>query len=1189
MRKTKQQGWEARWLEAKDFVEVFGTRSLLARYVASLQQEVEDKVFVAVCGLYSAGKSTFLNALLTEEWLPTSPIPTSANVVYIEHGDRPHIEMETTSGQKKTFSVTTREDIEYALLDGDKIERVHLRLPFQSNIPKSLCFLDTPGVDSTDPAHERRTEEAIMRADVCLFLSDYHHVLSGDGMKFLHRCFQEQVQTVFLINQIDKHNEEEMSFDTFLQQVKEGLHEANVNRLPLFTTSWKYRSHSFHQENELFQWLTTRAVKRSGDVRWELFLKACEQELTHAKEDVLSFAPETSNEELKERLAKLEEQHKQLQQKTANRKEQAKKRVDTFLHHLNLTPYEIRELAGSYLESRQKGFSVGLFSSAKKKARTQQERLDAFFDAFLSTVEAQAVLPFEKEMRTFFVQNDLVKQGDMPTRSVKEILKKEDIEAYVKEGASDSGDSLLHYTGSLSNHVKQQLKRWWLEATSLMDEVLTSTASSELQRIAEEKSLVVDELQKREQLQYELNSLDGWATALETLSSHQQQVGEVRGMQVLQWAEEKLMSATPHQKEDRLESVFHTTVEKGPVHTTQTSELIDWQAALPILEDIPLLESYAKRLVEKAKQLDNQTYTVTLFGAFSAGKSSVANALLGEEWIVSSPHPTTAAITEIRLPERAEDEETMFVRFKSWERLTNDLRPYFGDEYTVTNVSQLHKTLQVSSKKSPFLEALRTGLAEWGAAIGTDRHASLSELACFTAQERTSCFVDTVTLYKTCPLTEAGIVLRDTPGIDSVNTRHTSVAFDLLRTSDAILYVTYYSHAFARADEEFLRQIGRLLDGDAIGMLTFLVNAADLAETTEELDSVVKFVERELAKVGIRQPALYPISAKTALRNKKSGEEATQEFRQVEHRLYEEGPALAKEHVHTSARRLVKQAFKYLEETIEMSSSSKEEQQIQFTSLQDRVTVIQKELHKLSSTPFMTSVRKEAAELTYFVNQRVRLRFSEWFTESFYPGRLQGSMKAQQEGLQQAYNELIEHIAFEIVQEMRATFARLQQALEKTVSAWQEEWNDQFCFDERWLDQFEWDASRLQFDVPQPKTTLAGRKEMGWKKRYKGARAFFEQGGRKEIESLLQITLQEKWEQDVESICQEMLSTFVGSLELFVSEKRTAQMEALDSLLHDRKDVMEQSDKLPLLVEQKDKLQRFVTRSISRERREPLT
>ena len=47
------------------------------------------------------------------------------------------------------------------------------------------------------------------------------------------------------------------------------------------------------------------------------------------------------------------------------------------------------------------------------------------------------------------------------------------------------------------------------------------------------------------------------------------------------------------------------------------------------------------------QRIDNKIVKIGVFGTFSAGKSSLINALLGDHYLVSSPNPTTAATTEI--------------------------------------------------------------------------------------------------------------------------------------------------------------------------------------------------------------------------------------------------------------------------------------------------------------------------------------------------------------------------------------------------------------------------------------------------------------------------------------------------------------------------------------------------------------
>ena len=98
-------------------------------------------------------------------------------------------------------------------------------------------------------------------------------------------------------------------------------------------------------------------------------------------------------------------------------------------------------------------------------------------------------------------------------------------------------------------------------------------------------------------------------------------------------------------------------------------------------------------------------------------------------------------------------------------------------------------------------------------------------------------------------LTRMGVTLVDTPGADSINARHTGVAFDYIRNADAILFITYYNHAFAKADREFLIQLGRVKDAFELDKMFFIVNAIDLASTMNEEEEVKDYVSLRITTI----------------------------------------------------------------------------------------------------------------------------------------------------------------------------------------------------------------------------------------------------------------------------------------------------------------------------------------------------
>ena len=91
------------------------------------------------------------------------------------------------------------------------------------------------------------------------------------------------------------------------------------------------------------------------------------------------------------------------------------------------------------------------------------------------------------------------------------------------------------------------------------------------------------------------------------------------------------------------------------------------------VEAIPGFLETAEYFRKKADRLDGQEFTVALFGAFSAGKSSFSNALIGENVLPVSPNPTTAAINRIRPVSVGKEDKTADILLKTEDRMTEDV------------------------------------------------------------------------------------------------------------------------------------------------------------------------------------------------------------------------------------------------------------------------------------------------------------------------------------------------------------------------------------------------------------------------------------------------------------------------------------------------------------------------------------
>ena len=113
---------------------------------------------VVVVGEFNAGKSTVMNALFGEVVMEEGPIPTTAKITILRHGDRPLT-------QQRSEFLTER------------------RIP--ADLLRSLTLVDTPGTNSIVQEHQRITEDFVPRSDLVLFVTSFDRPLTESERTFL--------------------------------------------------------------------------------------------------------------------------------------------------------------------------------------------------------------------------------------------------------------------------------------------------------------------------------------------------------------------------------------------------------------------------------------------------------------------------------------------------------------------------------------------------------------------------------------------------------------------------------------------------------------------------------------------------------------------------------------------------------------------------------------------------------------------------------------------------------------------------------------------------------------------------------------------------------------------------------------------------------------------------------------------
>jgi GTPase SAR1 family protein len=206
---------EYRWFQ-RQFLELCGdTRELAGNLQFNPVREkldglvhrvVEERFYVTVLGEIKRGKSTFINALLGREILPSASLVCTATLCIISYGDEPRATLCFRHGDRREIPVdslkqwVTRKNQEVR-----ELERVEIVFPLPI-LRHGIVLVDTPGVNDTDELRRRVTEEFIPRSDGVILVLNAGQPLSQSEMTFLSQeVLKHHLRKLwFVVNGIDR-------------------------------------------------------------------------------------------------------------------------------------------------------------------------------------------------------------------------------------------------------------------------------------------------------------------------------------------------------------------------------------------------------------------------------------------------------------------------------------------------------------------------------------------------------------------------------------------------------------------------------------------------------------------------------------------------------------------------------------------------------------------------------------------------------------------------------------------------------------------------------------------------------------------------------------------------------------------------------------------------------------------------
>ncbi len=265
------------------------------------------------------------------------------------------------------------------------------------------------------------------------------------------------------------------------------------------------------------------------------------------------------------------------------------------------------------------------------------------------------------------------------------------------------------------------------------------------------------------------------------------------------------------------------------VATTEKSSALELthllNDATVIIDDIdPKFSNQADNLRSLLDRLQEQRFHLAVLGQFKRGKSTLLNALLGEEVLPVSVIPLTAIPT--------------FIRSGKQRRV----------RITFNNSSQS---------------------AEFTAECATDINKFLAHYVTEEANPANRLDVSQVELLHPAPILREGIVLIDTPGIGSTHRHNTEATLNFIPQCDAALFVLSPDPPVTEVEIEFLKEVQ-----SRVGLVFYVLTKADYLSETDK-DKIIAFLRNVLheqagADINV---SILSVSARLGLEAKQRGSE----------------------------------------------------------------------------------------------------------------------------------------------------------------------------------------------------------------------------------------------------------------------------------------------------------------------------
>ena len=180
-------------------------KNLLDKYLKRAKYPME----VAVVGQFSSGKSTFLNALLSRDVLPTGITPVTSKVNFLNYADEYKLKITFKSGAKEFHGIDKLAKFtdQREAIEDIKYLTIYAPVPML----KEISFVDTPGLNSQSRSDTDTTSTVLRDVDGIIWLGLIDAVAKKSEIDILEKYIPNYAnKSICLLNQKDRLSEDEV-------------------------------------------------------------------------------------------------------------------------------------------------------------------------------------------------------------------------------------------------------------------------------------------------------------------------------------------------------------------------------------------------------------------------------------------------------------------------------------------------------------------------------------------------------------------------------------------------------------------------------------------------------------------------------------------------------------------------------------------------------------------------------------------------------------------------------------------------------------------------------------------------------------------------------------------------------------------------------------------------------------------